>query len=125
VAISVVPLAYCNNFYDRSSLYQTGEAAGGVFHRVGKGRPLRAIFRILALSDVGAYSKSTVKQPRNNEKLPIEAALQRGIDRSAELWRRVASGEIRVPKGIFRFKTHEEADEWWNIVLSGGQPPKK
>jgi hypothetical protein len=71
------------------------------------------------------YPELAVKQPLNNDELPIEAALQRGIDLSADLWRRVASGEVRIPKGIFRFKTHEEADEWWSIVLSGGQPPKK
>lgn len=31
-------------------------------------------------------------------------------------WRR-AFGGIRVPRGVHRFKTHEEADEWlWRMI---------
>jgi hypothetical protein len=31
-------------------------------------------------------------------------------------WRK-ALGGVRVPKGVFRFRTHEEADEWlWRMI---------
>jgi uncharacterized protein (DUF433 family) len=26
--------------------------------------------------------------------------------------------KLRVPRGVFRFKTHEEADEWWDQMLA-------
>jgi hypothetical protein len=35
---------------------------------------------------------------------------------AAEEWRRVFGG-VRVPKGVYRFRTHEEADEWmWRNI---------
>jgi hypothetical protein len=31
-------------------------------------------------------------------------------------WRK-AFGGVRVPRGVYRFKTHEEADEWlWKMI---------
>jgi hypothetical protein len=31
-------------------------------------------------------------------------------------WRK-ASGGVRVPRGVYRFKTHEEADQWlWRMI---------
>jgi hypothetical protein len=34
----------------------------------------------------------------------------------AEAWRR-AFGGLRVPRGVHRFRTHEEADEWlWRMM---------
>jgi hypothetical protein len=31
-------------------------------------------------------------------------------------WRK-AFGGVRVPRGVYRFKTHEEADEWlWRMI---------
>jgi hypothetical protein len=31
-------------------------------------------------------------------------------------WRQ-ALGEVHIPKGVFRFHTHEEADEWlWKMI---------
>lgn len=31
-------------------------------------------------------------------------------------WRK-ALGGVRVPRGVYRFKTHEEADEWlWRMI---------
>lgn len=35
---------------------------------------------------------------------------------SAE-WRRVFGG-VRIPKGVHRFKTHQEADEWLSRFIS-------
>jgi len=51
-----------------------------------------------------------VKQPFTN--VEDKLAIQSGIDRGAEISRRMASGEIRIPRGVYRFKTHEEAHEW-------------
>ena len=82
----------------------------------------------LAMSGASVYPESTVKLP-NVEKEPkslyeifVQTGLQAGIDRSAEISRRMKSGEIRFPKGVFRFKTVEEADEWKNKILAGKQP---
>lgn len=31
-------------------------------------------------------------------------------------WRK-AFGSLRVPRGVYRFKTHEEADQWlWQMI---------
>jgi hypothetical protein len=73
-----------------------------------------------------------VKQPlinvEENQKMPdklsVQVGIQRGIDRAAEISRRMKSGEIRFPKGVFRFKTVEEADEWKIKILAGNQPQK-
>jgi hypothetical protein len=64
-----------------------------------------------------------VKQPFINA--DEKAAIQRGIDHAAEISRRMASGEIHIPRGVFRFKTLEEADEWWERVLAGDQPKEE
>jgi hypothetical protein len=86
----------------------------------------------LALWRVTAYPENAVKQPSINlEKEPkslyeifVKAGLQAGIDRSAEISRRMKSGEIRFPKGVFRFKTVEEFSEWKENILAGNQPQK-
>jgi hypothetical protein len=33
-------------------------------------------------------------------------------------------GQRWAPKGVYRFKTHEEADEWMNRMLARSQIPK-
>jgi len=79
-----------------------------------------------------AYAEAVVKQPFINvEKEPkslhelfVQTGLQAGIDRAAEISQRMKSGEIRFPKGVFRFKTVEEADEWKNKILAGTQSHK-
>jgi hypothetical protein len=81
---------------------------------------------------ITAYAEAVVKQPFTNfDKKPkslhelfVQAGLQAGIDRAAEIARRMKSGEIRFPKGVFRFKTAEEADEWKNMILAGNQSHK-
>jgi len=35
-----------------------------------------------------------------------------------ELANELSSGRLRWPKGVFRFKTHEEADAWWTETLT-------
>ena len=59
------------------------------------------------------------KEPKSLYEIFVQAGLQAGIDRSAEISRRMKSGEIRFPKGVFRFKTVEEADAWKNKILAG------
>jgi hypothetical protein len=35
---------------------------------------------------------------------------------NAIAWRK-AFGGVRVPRGVYRFKTHEEADQWlWRMI---------
>jgi hypothetical protein len=87
---------------------------------------------LLALSCAAVYPETVVKQPSINvEKEPkslyelfVQTGIQAGIDRAAEISRRMKSGEIRLPKGVFRFKTVEEFSEWKENILAGN-PPKK
>jgi hypothetical protein len=84
----------------------------------------------LALSSASVYPEVAVKQsftnvekePKSLYELFVQAGLQAGIDRSAEIARRMKSGEIRFPKGVFRFKTVEEFSEWKENILAGNQP---
>lgn len=40
---------------------------------------------------------------------------------NAIAWKR-AFGTLRVPKGVYRFRSHEEADEWlWQMLT---RPPR-
>jgi hypothetical protein len=40
----------------------------------------------------------------------------------ARRWKK-AFGVPRIPQGVFRFKTHEEADQWlWKMIT---RPPQK
>jgi hypothetical protein len=90
------------------------------------------LLALLALSGPATYAGRVVKQPSINvEKTPkslhelfVQTGIQAGIDRAAEISRRMKSGEIRFPKGVFRFKTVEEADEWKNKILAGSRPRK-
>ena len=40
---------------------------------------------------------------------------------SSIAWRR-AFGGVRIPRGVFRFATHEEADEWMWKMISRPRP---
>ena len=45
---------------------------------------------------------------------PLSVQASRKADAIA--WRR-ALGGVRVPRGVYRFGTHEEADEWlWRMI---------
>jgi hypothetical protein len=91
-----------------------------------------SVLQLLDSARITAYAKAAVKQPFINfQKEPkslheifAQAGLQAGIDRATEISRRMISGEIRFPKGVFRFKTVEEADEWKNKILAGDQSHK-
>lgn len=76
----------------------------------------------LALRGVEAYSASVVKQPFIN--VEDQATMQKGIDRAAEISRQMASGEIRIQRGVHRFKTLKEADGWKDKMIARSQPQK-
>jgi hypothetical protein len=82
----------------------------------------------LALSGVAAYAENAVKQPSIN----VEEKIDRFVGRRTKTpdalstrtsnkansiaWRK-AFGGVRVPRGVYRFKTHEEADQWlWQMI---------
>ena len=47
---------------------------------------------------------------------PDPLSLVAGDQADARAWRK-AFGGVRIPKGVHRFKTHEEADEWlWQMI---------
>ena len=52
----------------------------------------------------------------------MQAGIQAGIERAADISRRMKSGEVRFPKGVFRFKTVEEFSDWKEKILAGNQP---
>lgn len=69
-----------------------------------------------------------MKQPFVNVEENIERVVGRRLKAPAALsvatsrkedactWR-AAFGGVRVPRGVYRFKTHEEADEWlWRMI---------
>ena len=44
------------------------------------------------------------------------AILRHGLGVFAIAWRK-ALGGVRVPRGVHRFKTHEEAEQWlWRMI---------
>jgi hypothetical protein len=82
-----------------------------------------------------AYCWLTVKQPFIN----VEEKIDRFVGRRTRTPDSFASGmklqslavELHrsfkqrwAPKGVYRFKTHEEADEWMNRMLARSQIPK-
>ena len=78
----------------------------------------------LALTRITAYLGCAVKQPRINVEKKIERTkppdgLSTPASSIAEsIARRKAFGGVGVPKGVYRFKTHEEADEWLTRMLA-------
>jgi hypothetical protein len=75
-----------------------------------------------------AYADSVVKQPLINVEEKIDRfvgrrtktpdALSTATSNKADAvaWQK-ALGGLRVPRGVYRFKTHEEADEWlWRMI---------
>jgi hypothetical protein len=90
-------------------------------------------FRALALPGVTAYPQTVVKQPSINveekigrvvgrrKKMPDALSLVGSRKTDAIAWRK-ALGGVRIPRGVHRFKTHEEADAWlWRMIAR----PKK
>jgi hypothetical protein len=80
------------------------------------------------LSRGAVYSNSAVKPPFINVEEKIDRcvgrrtktpdALSTATSNKADAiaWRK-ALGGVRVPRGVHRFKTHEEADQWlWRMI---------
>ena len=74
------------------------------------------------------YSWLTVKQPFINveekidrfvgrrTKTPDALSAETSTKADAIAWRK-SFGGVHVPKGVHRFRTHEEADEWlWRMI---------
>ncbi len=75
-----------------------------------------------------AYAECIVKPPFINVEEPIERVVGRRTKQpnalsltshgkaDAVAWRK-AFGGLRVPRGVYRFRTHEEADAWlWRMM---------
>jgi hypothetical protein len=46
-----------------------------------------------------------------------DALSMAGSTKADAIARRKAFGGIRIPRGVYRFKTHEEADQWlWQMI---------
>ena len=91
--------------------------------------------RRLALLRGAAYSEHAVKQPFIDAEEKIDRMVGRrtkpadGLSTvtshkaDAIAWRR-SFGGVRVPRGVYRFKTHEEADEWlWRMIARPTSSP--
>ena len=89
----------------------------------------------LAFRHQTAYPWLTVKQPFIN----VEETIDKVVGRRTRTPEAFASGmklqalavELHrsfkhrwAPKGVYRFKTHEEADEWMNRMLARSQIPR-
>jgi hypothetical protein len=49
-------------------------------------------------------------------KTPDPLSIESSCKADAIAWRE-ALGGVRVPRGVYRFRTHEEADEWlWRMI---------
>jgi hypothetical protein len=83
---------------------------------------------LLALLCLAAYSGYALKQPFINveekidrfvgrrTKAPDGLSLTSSTKADAIAWRK-AFGGVRIPRGVHRFKTHEEADQWlWRMI---------
>ena len=47
-----------------------------------------------------------------------------GLQRTASSLRRQTVGRGLCPKGVFKFKSHEEADAWMQMMLVRQAPPR-
>lgn len=84
--------------------------------------------RQLALTRGADYVRPIVKRPAVN----VEESIERVVGRRQPAQNALAStastkadsvawqkalGGVRIPRGVYRFKTHEEADQWlWRMI---------
>jgi hypothetical protein len=54
-------------------------------------------------------------------KAPDALSVKNSKKEDAVAWQK-AFGGLRVPRGVYRFRTHEEADEWLWRMISGPNP---
>ena len=89
---------------------------------------LKGAAKPLAYSQPVTYSCLVVKQPFINveeridkvvgrrTKAPDALSIETSRKADAIAWRK-SFGGLRVPRGVHRFHTHEEADEWlWRMI---------
>ena len=80
------------------------------------------------MSGSAAYAENAVKQPSINVEEKIDRIVGRRTGTPDALstatsnkansiaWRK-AFGGVRVPRGVYRFQTHEAADQWlWQMI---------
>jgi hypothetical protein len=85
--------------------------------------------KLLAASPSVAYPCLVVKQPFINveeridrfvgrrTKPPDALSVETSRKADAIAWRKSLGG-VHVPRGVHRFRTHEEADEWlWRMIV--------
>jgi hypothetical protein len=74
-----------------------------------------------------------VKDPFHNDKIKRSVASEEKTDDGHSLpgsakTNNIASfqktGGLRIPRGVYRFKTHEEANEWMEKISDPGKIPK-
>ena len=91
--------------------------------------------KLLAASPSVAYPCLVVKQPLINVEEEIDKVVGRRTrtPEAFESGMKLQSLAVELhrslkqrwaPKGVYRFKTHEEADEWMNRMLARSQIPR-
>jgi hypothetical protein len=70
--------------------------------------------------DLGIDDQEFKPKVVGRRRTPSNSLAVRPADRrdDARAWKR-ALGELPIPKGVYRFRTHEEADRWlWDKLTS-------
>ena len=87
------------------------------------------------MSGAAVYAENAVKQPFINveekidrfvghrTKAPDALSTATSNKANAIAWRK-AFGGARIPRGVFRFKTHEEADAWMAKMMARSSQTK-
>ena len=113
----------------RRAEHEAGGGPGGVwFTLVGSIAPLASSLWV-------AYPCRVVKQPIINvgERIDKVVGRRTNIPDAFESGMKLQSLAVELhrslkqrwaPKGVYRFKTHEEADEWMNRMLARSQIPR-
>jgi len=79
----------------------------------------------LALPRAATYAGSVVNESAdtpNPGESPADGSLLPAESKTDLVAQLMASGKLRIPCGVYRFKTHEEADAWWDEMLARSQP---
>ena len=114
-----------------SALCADVEPQARLYNKLGHCRPATR----LAFSGAAAYGHKAVKQPFVN----VEERIDRWVGRRAPAPDSLRAGMLLqetsaqlhhsfrhrwMPKGVYRFKTHEEAEEWMIKMLARSGLPK-
>ena len=96
---------------------------------------VRAPDEPLALADVATHAGHVVKQPFINveekidcfvgrrTKTPDPLSLVGSTKADSIAWRKAFDG-VPIPRGVYRFKNLEDADEWMDRITARSQPQK-